>query len=612
MKTKTMMVALATLLIGGLCFWACQEDSLFIPEPETQTSVIPDEYIVVFNDKVSDVPGLARQLADHYEGEIFYIYEHAIHGFAARLPAEAAEALQRHPQVKWVESDQLVSLAVREAPGGERDGSKSPVFPTIRSGGSYDVQEGPHWGLDRIDQRDPELDGLYHYYQTGKGVTVYMIGEGISPHQEFENDRLKEGFAPRGESAEDHSDNGWSTGLAAVVGGAASGVAKEVNLVPVRVIVPPVHRNILAGLDWIVKDYEKNSNGPAVTFATFYSGSSNALDKAVKDVIKAGITFVAVGLNSNDLDACGLMPSGIPGVITAGSVNENHEITSSPLVDCIDIFAPGTHIKSATNTGYNDFRIYNNHANMAAAHVAGVAALYLEYNNEARPEEVYDALMKASTKGMVKGNPTNNHLLYSLAWDEAFTPPPDDPDPPVADFTFEVNVLTVTFTDLSEEGDSDIIKWEWSFGDGAYSEGQNPIHFYKKDGTYEVTLIVTDENNATDTARKNVTVVAGDDGGGGNDPTIDEEQITVITSRAGPWYRVDIGWKVDDEDGDLQNVSLELLRHDIVLASKDIGISGFSASGTDELRSRTEADSVRITVTDKKGNSGSYTQSVEF
>lgn len=52
----------------------------------------------------------------------------------------------------------------------------------------------------------------------------------------------------------------------------------------------------------------------------------------------------------------------------------------------------------------------------------------------------------------------------------------------------------VIFTDLSTEGDGAITQWNWDFGDGGYSDSQNPTHTYDDVGIYDVSLSVTDNN----------------------------------------------------------------------------------------------------------------------
>jgi PKD repeat protein len=84
---------------------------------------------------------------------------------------------------------------------------------------------------------------------------------------------------------------------------------------------------------------------------------------------------------------------------------------------------------------------------------------------------------------------------------------------PEADFTFDVNGLSVSFTDESRDPDPDgtITAWSWDFGDGGTSTQQNPNYTYASSGTYTVTLTVTDNNGLTDPVSKDVTV---SDGGG--------------------------------------------------------------------------------------------------
>jgi PKD repeat protein len=78
--------------------------------------------------------------------------------------------------------------------------------------------------------------------------------------------------------------------------------------------------------------------------------------------------------------------------------------------------------------------------------------------------------------------------------------------PPVADFTFTTNCLTADFTDASTDSDGTVVGWDWDFGDGNTSTAQNPSHTYAADGTYTVTLTVTDDDAATGFVSKPVTV----------------------------------------------------------------------------------------------------------
>ncbi|MEW6468103.1 MAG: PKD domain-containing protein [Bacteroidota bacterium] len=79
--------------------------------------------------------------------------------------------------------------------------------------------------------------------------------------------------------------------------------------------------------------------------------------------------------------------------------------------------------------------------------------------------------------------------------------------PPVADFIFNPANPTliepdVQFSDLSAGSAS----WSWDFGDGATSAQANPVHTYTAEGTYTVTLIVTNQYGCSDTITQTIVV----------------------------------------------------------------------------------------------------------
>jgi PKD repeat protein len=77
---------------------------------------------------------------------------------------------------------------------------------------------------------------------------------------------------------------------------------------------------------------------------------------------------------------------------------------------------------------------------------------------------------------------------------------------PKANFTYSADGLRVSFSDKSNDSDSYIKNWNWTFGDNDYSMRENPTHEYEKGGNYTVTLTITDDDGDTDSYTLTITV----------------------------------------------------------------------------------------------------------
>lgn len=80
---------------------------------------------------------------------------------------------------------------------------------------------------------------------------------------------------------------------------------------------------------------------------------------------------------------------------------------------------------------------------------------------------------------------------------------------PAADFTVDVtdNAIAVDAA-ASTDPDGEIVSYGWEFGDGATATGATASHVYGADGTYTVTLTVTDDRGATAVTTREVSAVA--------------------------------------------------------------------------------------------------------
>ena len=78
----------------------------------------------------------------------------------------------------------------------------------------------------------------------------------------------------------------------------------------------------------------------------------------------------------------------------------------------------------------------------------------------------------------------------------------------IAERTEVVGISKIQFTDLSQGA---IRNWAWDFdSDGIVdSAEQNPVHTYKKDGSYSVTLTVTGSKDRSSITREHYINVTG-------------------------------------------------------------------------------------------------------
>ncbi|MBI4169609.1 MAG: S8 family peptidase [Acidobacteria bacterium] len=336
----------------------------------------------------AEVASAAQSIVAAHGARGVQVFGAALAGFACTAAASVAARMADDPRVLFVQQDGRKAVA---------------PLPAAESAAS--------WGLDRIDQRDLPLNGLYDPGATSAGVHVYVVDTGLDTgHAEFTG-RVGEGHSATGDGIRD--DNGHGTHVAATIGGTNFGVARKVVIHPVRVLVngSGSDSDVIEGVDWVA-DHARRNGWPAVANLSLGGGVSPALDLAVCNSIRAGVTY-AVAAGNDAADACGSSPARVVQAVGAGSTDRSDRRSSfSNTGACVEVFAPGSDITSARNGGGSTTL---SGTSMASPHVAGVAALCLERAPGSPPDAVRRCILDHASRDRLSdvGARSPNLLLYA-------------------------------------------------------------------------------------------------------------------------------------------------------------------------------------------------------
>lgn len=369
--------------------------------------------LLTASQRTAAVVDLSNDIASHVNGKVIRHYSHSINGFLLEMSSSQVTQLRLDQRILLIEQDQMMSATV--------------------------TQSNATWGLDRIDQSDLPLSNDYTYNLDGSGVNAYIIDTGIlNSHTDF-GGRSVSGWDFVENDADASDCNGHGTHVAGTVGGSTWGVAKNVNLIGVKVLGcngSGSNSGVIGGVDWVAE----NAVFPAVANMSLGGGNSVALDAAVNNAIDTGITFVVAAGNSN-INACSGSPNRVADAITvAASTSSDSRSSFSNWGSCIDLFAPGSDITSTwSNGGTNTI----SGTSMAAPHVAGAVALYLQAHDDALPGEVASSLAGFASADKISRLNGSPNLLLNMSFDADTEILPPPPPPELDRITYEVSDSTL-------------------------------------------------------------------------------------------------------------------------------------------------------------------------
>jgi subtilisin family serine protease len=369
------------------------------------SNAVPGRYIVVL-DGATPASEHANAMAGDARGKLVHVYSDALNGFSVQMNEQAALALSKRPGV----------AAVWEVPPAPRPA---------------DTQFGPPVGLDRIDQREMQLNGTYTYTMyTAAPVTIYVVDTGVDARAEF-GSRLVSNInfstnAAGVRDPNDYTDYGlplndvWhGTATAVLAAGAQNGVAKWAKIANVRVLAGTggTYDDVVAGINWVTQ--QRNARPTEFHVANASFGDQRApyapADAAFRTSIAAGVAWV-FSAGNDAIDACNFYPASLGSLSGAITVGAMHAESTADVVTtysnqgpCVDIYVP-------SEVEWGDPDTIAGGTSAAAPHVAGVFAIRWAASTTSSSAEIEGLVKGLATTGTLTNiwGTSNNLLLYSL------------------------------------------------------------------------------------------------------------------------------------------------------------------------------------------------------
>jgi hypothetical protein len=169
---------------------------------------------------------------------------------------------------------------------------------------------------------------------------------------------------------------------------------------------------------------------------------------------------------------------------------------------------------ASISIGPSDYDYFSG-TSMATPTVSGVAALVWSNHPGCTNDEVRQALKVTAEDQGAAGR--DDYYGYGIVKAKAAsdwlatlgcggTPPLPGNNPPIASFTYSCNLLTCNFNaGGSSDSDGKIVSYDWNFG----VSGVTASHGFAANGSYLVSVTVTDDDGASSTSPQTVTVSDG-------------------------------------------------------------------------------------------------------
>ncbi len=443
-------------------------------------------------------------------GRLGYVYRRVLNGFEAELSEWQAERLARHPLVKNVVQETYLEDPVSYTlPHCYEDfDTNTRALPPLPGPGNPVPQQAlscadpapggdciDNWGIDRIDQVGLPRDEEFSYRQSSGNVKVFVVDRGVAAsNREFEDaaavSRVEEGVdtndctnfpsdCPPGNVPCEHltsTATGHGTHVGGILGGRTFGLARDVEIVPVKALCPGYSTgHFKRALEWILLNHPPSSPTAVVNLsgmnAFCYADPSctdgTQLREAVVNLASRDNLLLVQSAGNQSFLALPDPPGGYNGLISACDYTFGDEARYSDPADaaaisrilvaagsdendglwrtdsedeyghpigsnvgaCVDVFSPAAHIVSAyspRDPGSSDpdeVVCQLSGTSMSAPHVSGVAAMILQNSPTMTSTALRTMILNWAERGALETNPGDPNYIGAgspnllLHWD---------------------------------------------------------------------------------------------------------------------------------------------------------------------------------------------------
>jgi hypothetical protein len=351
-----------------------------------------EDVIVLFKNDIDE------SIIEELQGKVYQRFE-TIHALSVSMPSANVPVLRQHPEVKFVQQDQLLTIQ------GQVVG----------------------WGMTKTKANQVHPQGV-----TGKGVKIAVLDTGIdTKHPDL---HVSGGACLLTECPKSYNDdNGHGTHVAGIIAAKNNsigtiGVAPDASIYAVKVLDSEgvgTTSTVLAGIDWAIRNHMDIIN---LSLST--PESDPALKAMIDKAYQQGILIVsAVGNNGNSQGTGDTVeyPAKYDNVIAVSAINQNNvRVSISATGPEVEVAAPGEAIYSTVPVAYDFDGNYNGYTwmtgtSMAAPFVSGILALYKQQYPYKTNVELRELL---KTNAVDLGNPgKDNWYGYGLVQTEGSEPP---------------------------------------------------------------------------------------------------------------------------------------------------------------------------------------------